>query len=96
MKATYTKLKDETWGVRVTGKEVKSGDIVSVTKRNGDSNNEVIDRVLWHGFGQEGDEICLCTIRKQGQSQRAEKSEDSPVQATSPESTRSTEDDVPF
>ena len=61
MAATYTKLRDGSWGVRVTGAAVKAGDRVTVTKKSGESKVEVIDRVLWTGNG-----VSLCSVRGSG------------------------------
>lgn len=56
MQATYTKLKSGAWGVRVQG-AVTAGQVVTVTKRDGSSRSEMIERVLW-----SGNNICLCAI----------------------------------
>lgn len=61
MQATYSKLKDGTWGVRVefSGKgSISAGDRVVVKKKSGEKKEEVIDRVLWKGNG-----IFLCSIK---------------------------------
>ena len=54
--ATYTKLHDGNWGVRVEG-SAKAGDRVTVSKKSGESKTETIARVLWSGNG-----ITLCSI----------------------------------
>lgn len=54
--ATYTKLKDGTWGVRVEG-TAKTGQSVRVTKKSGESKTETIAKVLWFGNG-----ISLCSV----------------------------------
>ena len=54
--ATYTKLKDGSWGVRVEG-TAKSGQSVTVTKKSGETKSETIGRVLWSGNG-----ISLCSV----------------------------------
>ncbi len=56
MKATYSKLRDGSWGVRVEG-TVSEGASVTVTKKSGESKSETIRRVLWSGGG-----ISLCAI----------------------------------
>lgn len=60
MTATYTKLKSGNWGIRVQG-EAKAGDYVSVTKKDGTTKTERIERVVWTGNG-----ISLCAIKRAG------------------------------
>ena len=54
--ATYTKLRNGSWGVRVDG-SVTVGQVVTVEKRSGEQKSERIERVLWTGDG-----ISLCAI----------------------------------
>ncbi len=56
MTATYTKLKDGSWGIRVVGK-VTTGQTVTVTKKSGESKQETVGKVLWTGDG-----ITLATV----------------------------------
>ena len=56
MKATYTKLKDGSWGVRVEGITKPEGNI-TVTKKDGTSKEETIKTVVWSGNG-----VYLCSI----------------------------------
>jgi hypothetical protein len=58
--ATFTKLKDGSWGLRVAG-EVAAGDEVTVSKRDGSSETKSVGRVLWTGSG-----VALCTIADSG------------------------------
>lgn len=61
MTATYTKLKDGTWGVRVafSGKgSITAGDTVEVKKKSGEKKTETITKVLWSGNG-----VYLCAIK---------------------------------
>lgn len=61
MKATYSKLQDGSWGIRIVGDGapgVKVGQTVTVHKRNGDSSTETIDRVLWTSAN-----VALCSIQ---------------------------------
>ena len=63
MNATYTKLKDGSWGVRIEGtldKGAKSE--VTVTKRSGETKTESVI-VLWSGNG-----VSLAKIVKSGHS----------------------------
>lgn len=48
MNATYTKLKSGEWGVRVDGcPDLAAGDVIEVTKRDGSTEVEQIERVLF-------------------------------------------------
>jgi hypothetical protein len=63
MNNTYTKLKDGNWGIRVAG-EATAGGQVRVTKKDGSSKIETVDRVLWTGDDRQGGgQISLCSIR---------------------------------
>lgn len=55
--ATYTKLKDGSWGVRMPGAAPKGHRAaISVTKKGGETKVEQIE-VIWSGDG-----VCLCRI----------------------------------
>lgn len=54
--ATYTKLRNGDWGVRVQG-TIGPGMEVIVTTRSGKTRRETVRKVLWRGNG-----ICICTI----------------------------------
>ena len=56
MATTYTKLRDGSWGVRAPA-GTKAGDLISVTKRDGSTKPERVERVLWQGDG-----VALCSI----------------------------------
>lgn len=43
--ATFTKLRNGTWGVK--GKGLKAGQTCTVTKRDGSISTVAIDRILW-------------------------------------------------
>lgn len=58
MKATYTKLKSGDWGLRVEGGDVKAGQSITVTKKDGDTKTETVAGVLWTGNG-----VQLCSIK---------------------------------
>lgn len=72
--ATYTKLKDGSWGLRIAASWCKSTWVdlngrepVTVTKRDGTTKIEIIGRVLWSG--RTGKCVTLATIhREQGRS----------------------------
>lgn len=57
MSATYQKLKDGSWGIRLKGPKPSKGDRVAVSKKSGETKEEVIDRVLWSGDG-----VHLCSV----------------------------------
>jgi hypothetical protein len=57
--ATYTKLRDGSWGVRVPG-SVTPGQSVVVTKKSGETKQETILRVL-ASFQPEN--VSLCSIQ---------------------------------
>jgi hypothetical protein len=58
MSATYTKLKSGEWGIRVTEGTVTEGQTVTVTKKSGETKEEVVAKVVWSGNG-----VTLCAIR---------------------------------
>lgn len=58
MNATYTKLKDGNWGLRIQG-VTDDVDVVTVTKKSGEIKTEYVDRILWRGNG-----IMLATIAR--------------------------------
>lgn len=64
MNATFAKLRDGSWGLRVKG-QVSSGQSVTVTKKSGGSEVKTVGRVLWSGDG-----VSLCTIAGGGSSGR--------------------------
>lgn len=58
MNATYTKLKDGNWGLRIQG-ITDNLNAVTVTKKSGEIKTEYVGRILWRGNG-----IMLATIAK--------------------------------
>ena len=58
---TYTKLRDCTWGVRVSG-AAQVGQLVTVTKRSGERKTETVAAVLWTGVARDGRHASLVTI----------------------------------
>lgn len=63
MKATYAKLRDGSWGVRVTGGVPAAGTALTVRKKSGETKSETIARVLWTGDG-----VALCAIEPSSRS----------------------------
>lgn len=49
MTVTWTKLRDGTWGLRGAG--LVRGQLVTVTKKNGESERVTVGEVLWTGQG---------------------------------------------
>lgn len=67
---TYTKLKDETWGVRVQG-TATVGQSVTVTKKDGSTKTETIKAVLWTGADKtSGKTISLCSVSQSSRGTR--------------------------
>lgn len=58
--ATYSKLRDGSWGVRVVGASVRPGEVVTVEKRSGERKQETVSRVIWSGNG-----VVLAAIERQ-------------------------------
>ena len=62
--ASYTKLRDGSWGVRAEG-EVRAGQSLTVTKRDQTTKVETVGRVLWTGpDARTGEVVSLCSILK--------------------------------
>ena len=47
---SYSKLKSGEWGIRST-KEIKAGDKVTVTKKDGETRVETVKNIVWSGDG---------------------------------------------
>lgn len=61
MNATYTKLKDGNWGLRIQGvTDNLHVNAVTVTKKSGEVKTEHVDRIVWRGNG-----IMLATIARE-------------------------------
>lgn len=56
--ATFAKLKDGTWGIRVAG-NVEPGAKIQVTRRDGSISEAEVVRVVW-----SGDDVSLCEIKR--------------------------------
>lgn len=54
--ATYSKLRDGSWGLR--GSDLVEGQQVTVTRRDGTRRIEYVGRILWRGDG-----VALATMR---------------------------------
>lgn len=56
MSATYTKLRDGSWGIKVQG-SAKAGQAITVTKRDGGTKTETVEKVVWSGEG-----VAICSV----------------------------------
>lgn len=62
MEVSYAKLKKlDCWGVRIKGdfENVKAGDTVTVTKKDGSDHEEIIDEIV-----AKFDDAIYCSIKK--------------------------------
>lgn len=63
MQATWTKLRNGTWGVRVLGEPPKRGDVITVAKRSGETGPAVVDTVIWSGVDRDtGEPLAVCAV----------------------------------
>ena len=60
--ATFARLADQTWGVRVNGPRPTEGAAITVAKRDGSTKSATVARVLWHGTARDGQIASLCSI----------------------------------
>lgn len=61
--ATYTKLRDGSWGIRVQSGAIKMGAQVIVRKKSGEAKTETVCQVIWHDATTS-----ICTIERAAQS----------------------------
>lgn len=59
--ATFTKLRDGSWGLRVPGK-ASAGQVVQTLTKGGKADRKTVGKVLWSGTDPGGSMISLCTI----------------------------------
>lgn len=59
LNATYTKLRNGTWGAKVTSDAVNPGDEITVTKKSGETKSEIVSKVFFRGNG-----IAIVSLRK--------------------------------
>ena len=88
MIATYTRLNNGEWGVRVRGEKPKADDWVTVTKRSGETRDELVGAVLW-----SGEDVHLCTVKRDDGTARVPTGE---VTSASPLPRPTYEDGLPF
>src|SRR5262245_52056409 len=61
MTATFTKLNDGRWGLRVAG-HPQAGEALIVTKKDGSQSEIIVGRILWAGQDRDGNDAALTTI----------------------------------
>jgi hypothetical protein len=60
--ATYTHLRDGSWGIRVPG-TARENQSITVAKKSGDKKTEIVAKVLWTGRDSKTSQtISLCAI----------------------------------
>lgn len=64
MTATFAKLKDGTWGLRVNGPKPTPGTVVQVMTKAGRCEIKTVGTVLWHGAARDGKLASLCSIEQ--------------------------------
>lgn len=57
--ATYTKLRDGSWGIRVASGNIKMGAAVLVRKQSGETKTETVRQVIWHDANTS-----ICSIER--------------------------------
>ena len=60
--ASYTKLKDGSWGIRGSLPAPVAGEVVTVAKKSGEIKQETVGRVLWTGTDYQGRQSYLASI----------------------------------
>jgi len=68
-KATYTRLKDGSWGIRTTF-AASAGSIVEVKKQSGEVKDEVVEKLIWSGSG-----VYLYAVRQAAKKEAAQRSQ---------------------
>jgi hypothetical protein len=63
MAASWMKMRDGSWGVRVPG-GATAGQSVTVTKKSGESSTVIVGKVVWSGNG-----VALCAVKGEERSQ---------------------------
>ena len=62
--ATYTKLNNGDWGIRVSG-DITTGASVTVTKRDGSTKTEIVGKVVWTGKDKYSNaDVSICTVQQ--------------------------------
>jgi len=69
MSASYTRLRNGAWGLRVQGETPVQGTRISVTKKDGSSKEETIYRIIWTGMDSNGQAVSLVALPWGGKSQ---------------------------
>lgn len=62
--ATYTKLNNGDWGIKVIG-DIATGASVTVTKRDGSTKTEIVGKVVWTGKDKYSNaDVSICTVQQ--------------------------------
>ena len=62
--ATFTKLRNGSWGIRIDGKP-EPGAQITVKKKSGETEAKVIDRVIWTGPDRKtGQPVSICSVKE--------------------------------
>lgn len=70
MTSTYSKLNNGDWGIRVQDGTVTPGATVTVTKKDGTTKKETVEKVIWTGV-MKGHGVSLCSIKPRGAREQA-------------------------
>lgn len=65
--AMFTKLKSGDWGIKTQG-DVKAGDTVTVSKRDGTTDTVMIEKVIF-----KNEDITICSIKKKDSHQNGDR-----------------------
>lgn len=58
--ASFTKLRDGSWGVRLSGSAPQRGQVLAVARKDGTVTMVTVERVIWSGNGAH-----LCAIAQE-------------------------------
>lgn len=95
--ATYTKLRNGDWGLRIPG-GATAGQTVVVRKRDGRTHEERVGRIVWTGTDRNGSgTVAIATIggRFQPQPQRSAPPQPAAKPASKPKAKRSKRQPIP-
>ena len=74
LQVSYTKLRNDNWGVRIVGDhglKVRDVEIVTVVKKNGGRKEERV-KVIWTGTdNRTGQPVALCAIETTGKTEES-------------------------
>lgn len=64
--ATFARLADRSWGVRVNGPRPTPGTVLAVSKRDGSTSTVTVSAIIWHGTARDGQLASLVSISSDG------------------------------